>query len=123
MRVTSILPKINSSFAAPAGDLEWVAKTNGFTALRAGGDHIDGTLGDVLEVLEITLGFYRKLFIRGCAGGRGGPTLECFVHWLTVGQRLEIERHISIELPMISIPSADLEFLTAVEHVQFRDGQ
>ena len=48
---------------------ERIAKRNGFTALRAGGYHIDGTLGDLFKVLEIALGFHRELFVRGRAGG------------------------------------------------------
>ena len=59
-------------------DLEWVAKNNGFTALRTGRDHIDGTLGNIFKILEIALGFHRKLFIRGRTGGRAGPSLESF---------------------------------------------
>jgi hypothetical protein len=104
-------------------DFEWAAKNDGFTALRAGGDHIDGTFGEILKELEIALGFSRKLFIRGRACGCAGPSFERLVHRLTVGQRLEIGRHVSIQFPLIPIAGADLQFLAAVEHIQFRDGQ
>ncbi len=49
--------------------LERIAKCDGFTPLRASGNHIDGTLGDLFKVLEIALGFHRELLIRGRAGG------------------------------------------------------
>jgi hypothetical protein len=114
--------EINCLSYAWAG-LEWIAKNNGFTALRTGGDHIDGTLGEILKIMEIALGFQRKLFIRGRAGGKAGPSLERLVDRLTVGQHLEISRHVSIERPLIPIAGADLQFLAAIEYIQFRDGQ
>ena len=56
--------------------LKGVAQHDGFAALRTGRDHIDGTFGDVLKILEVTLGLCGKLLISRRAGCRAGPALE-----------------------------------------------
>src|SRR5690606_2961701 len=109
--------------ADPPSSLERLVQHNGFHAVGAGGNHVDGDIAHFRNTFEIATGIQRQfvVFSDSCRGF--SPTRQLFKYRLSfhdgvsaIGKNVE-------ELAAIAVSDANLERLDAIKNVQLGDTQ
>src|SRR5690606_33488513 len=106
-----------------ASALERVAQHNGFVAVGARGNQVDGNAAQLGDPLEVAAGSGGQLGVFGDADSGLAPARQFFEHRLGLRDGMGAVRQHVAEFAIDAVTHAKLDGFQAVEHVELGDAQ